>query len=94
MKADRYIKLESVGGWLDLKTGFIFPMLKNGIRETNKDMSVHLQDCDYEWWESLKGIDKLYVGVWLKNCANDMLMEYYNNLPDEEKKEIIDELKN
>ena len=67
MKTDRYVKLESVGCWLDLKTGYTFPMLENGTRETNKDMAVHLEDCDYEWIESLKGMDKVYVGVWFKN---------------------------
>ena len=67
MKADRYVKLESVGSWLDLKTGYTFPMLENGTRETNMDMSVHLEDCDYEWINSLKGMDKVYVGVWFKN---------------------------
>ena len=67
MKTDRYVKLESVGCWLDLKTGYTFPMLENGTRETNKDMAVHLEDCDYEWIESLEGMDEVYVGVWFKN---------------------------
>mgnify|MGYP003140481670 CR=1 FL=1 len=67
MKADRYVKLESVGSWLDLKTGYTFPMLENGTRETNMDMAVHLEDCDYEWIESLEGMDEVYVGVWFKN---------------------------
>ena len=52
---------------MDLKTGYTFPMLENGTRETNKDMSVHLEDCDYGWIESLEGMDRVYVGVWFKN---------------------------
>ena len=67
MKADRYVKLNSVGCMLDLKTGYVFPILT--LPEDNIDdfTSVHLKDCSYEWIESLKGIDKVYVGVWFKN---------------------------
>tara|TARA_R110002050_G_scaffold60787_1_gene134712 strand:- start:403 stop:609 length:207 start_codon:yes stop_codon:yes gene_type:complete len=67
MKTERYVKLNSVGCWLDLKTGYTFPTLKNGTRETNKDSAVYLKDCSYEWIESLKGMDRVYVGVWFKN---------------------------
>tara|TARA_R100001594_G_scaffold93034_1_gene127383 strand:+ start:490 stop:696 length:207 start_codon:yes stop_codon:yes gene_type:complete len=67
MKTERYVKLNSVGCWLDLKTGYTFPTLKNGTRYTNKGSAVHLKDCSCEWIESLKGIDRAYVGVWFKN---------------------------
>ena len=63
---ERYVKLDSVGSWLDLRTGYTFPILKDGTRETNKDMAVHLEDCSYEWIESLKGMDKTFVGIWFK----------------------------
>ena len=71
MKADRYVKLNSVGCWLDLKTGYTFPISQlNGLEKDIKmysHMSVHLKDCSYEWIDSLKGMDKVYVGVWFKN---------------------------
>ena len=71
MKTDRYVKLNSVGCWLDLKTGYTFPTSQlNGLKkdkEMYSHMYVHLKDCTYEWIESLKGMDKVYVGVWFKN---------------------------
>ena len=52
MKADRYVKLNSVGCWLDLKTGYTFPISAlNGLKkdkEMYSHMSVHLKDCSYE----------------------------------------------
>ena len=71
MKKDRYVKLNSVGCWFDLETGYTFPMSQlNGVESDKKmyhRMVVHVKDCSYEWIESLKGTDKVYVGVWFKN---------------------------
>ena len=71
MKKDRYVKLNSVGCWFDLKTGYTFPMsVLNGAESDKKmysGMVVHVKDCSYEWIDSLKGTDKVYVGVWFKN---------------------------
>ena len=64
---DRYVKLDSVGCWLDLKTGNTFPQDKNGKIVTKGFVAVHVRDCSYGWIESLKGMDKVYVGVWFKN---------------------------
>ncbi len=67
MKKQRYIKLESVGCWFDLKTGYTFPILKDkelSIQE--KDSAVHISDCSYEWIESLEGFDETIVGIWFK----------------------------
>ena len=72
MKADRYVKLDSVGCMFDLKTGYIFPIItltgeENEADYLNQGDVVHVKDCSYEWIESLKGMDKVYVGVWFKN---------------------------
>ena len=45
----RYIKLNSVGCYLDYKTGYTFPMSING--DMDKDNCVfHLDDIDNEEW--------------------------------------------
>jgi hypothetical protein len=76
MKKERYVKLNSVGCWFDLKTGYTFPInkgSKDGNREGDEVVSdiygtaVHVKNCSYEWIESLKGFDKTIVGVWFKN---------------------------
>ena len=65
MKTERYIKLKSVGSWLDIKTGFIFPITKDDGMDT--DCPVHLNDCEQEWLDSLQGFDWAIVGIWFKN---------------------------
>ena len=62
---ERYIKLNSVGCWLDIKTGFTFPNTKDN--RMDKDVAVHLNDCSYEWVDSLEGFDYAIVGIWFKN---------------------------
>ena len=69
MKKQRYIKLESVGCWFDLKTGYTYPtiMFDNQMDEPIGDaMSVHLNDCSEDWLESLEGFDETIVGIWFK----------------------------
>ena len=67
IKSDRYIKLESVGSYLDVKTGYTFPELSNGKRDNDEDSAIHITDCSEEWIESLQGFDKSIVGIWFKN---------------------------
>ena len=76
MKTERYVKLNSVGCWFDLKTGCTFPIIK-GSNDSNQKgdkvvsdiygTAVYVEDCSDEWIESLKGIDKTIVGDWFKN---------------------------
>ena len=62
---ERYIKLKSVGSWLDLQTGYTFPINEDG--NIHSGTAVHLNDCTYEWIESLEGFDEAIVGIWFKN---------------------------
>ena len=57
MKADRYVKLESVGSYLDVKTGYTFPALSNGKRDNDEDSAIHITDCSDEWIESISDSD-------------------------------------
>ena len=80
MKNERYIKLESVGCWFDLKTGYTFPILEEenvkvpSIKQNQKEptfdingsLAVHLKDCAEEWLEYLEGFDETIVGIWFK----------------------------
>jgi hypothetical protein len=65
MEAEQFVKLESVGSIMELKTGNIFPQQTNG--KPDLDNPIHLSEISEEWLNSLKGIDKAYVGIWFKN---------------------------
>ena len=51
----RYIKLNSVGCYLNFKTGYVFPMLAGGL--IGNSNCVDLDDCSEEWFESLSKKD-------------------------------------
>ena len=56
----RYIRLNSVGCFLDTKNDLVFPidLKKNHNYELNKiKNAVHLNDCCNEWFDSLDSND-------------------------------------
>ena len=71
----RYKKLKSVGTWLDLKTGYTFPInkgSKNGNPVGDKVVSdiygtaVHGFDCTDEWIEALSDEDATDFGILMR----------------------------
>lgn len=71
----RYKKLKSVGTWLDLKTGYTFPInkgSKNGNPKGDKVLSdiyatvVHGFDCTDEWIEALSNEDTRDFGILMR----------------------------
>ena len=54
-KYERYIKLDSVGSWLDCRNGEVFPQTEgNGY---DLDMVVNLEECTDEWFDALNSED-------------------------------------
>ena len=65
-KNKRWIKLNSVGAWLDIKTGYTFPIdEKEAVNTGNVDSAVHVEDCCEEWHECLSSIDSKIVDMYI-----------------------------
>ena len=62
---ERYIKLNSVGCMLDDKTGYVFPILTLPEDSIDEFASVHVEDCDNEWIDSLSDEDRKTISRWL-----------------------------
>ena len=46
-------ELKNVGCFLDVETGYTYPMLESGKADLNIDVRVHLYDCSNEWFDNL-----------------------------------------
>ena len=57
-KQERYIKLKSVGSYLDTKSGFVFPEYNtDSIYKWDSNGAVHLSDCCLDWHLNLSDQD-------------------------------------
>ena len=55
MKTERYVKLNSVGCWLDIKHGYTYPITSEGGITSSPRVSIN--DCSDEWYQSLDSYD-------------------------------------
>ena len=70
-KGDVMKKLNSVGCWIDLKTGYTFPQNKNGEVVKKGFVAVHLNHCCAEWFDSLSDKDRKILN--LKTINKEMI---------------------
>jgi hypothetical protein len=68
-KGEKMVKLNSVGCWVDLKTGNTFPQDKNGEIVTKGFVAVHLDNCCAEWFDSLSDKDRKILNLKTINRA-------------------------
>ena len=50
------IVLKSIDSFINDK-GIVYPLFKNGFPNNNKNVGVHINDCDSEWWDKLSNED-------------------------------------
>lgn len=52
-----FYKLESVGCFLDLNVGSVYPIKENGTPDYNCEISLYEDEVSYEWLNSLSKVD-------------------------------------
>lgn len=56
---NKILVFESIGTWLDVDTGMMGPMCKNGQREVNEGMLNHITEVDtYEIYQHISSYEK------------------------------------
>jgi len=58
------VELKSVGSWLDITRGIIYPMMKNGEYWIEEGISLVEDEVAADWWESLSSDDYQLCKEW------------------------------
>ena len=61
---ENLIELKSVGSWLDVKKGIIYPMMSNGEYFPSEGISLKEDEVASDWWDSLSDEDYNITKKW------------------------------